>query len=49
MDATSPADALAFRVKQGLVRTFQVSSLFAKLTVLENVFLAVSGKRRSQP
>jgi branched-chain amino acid transport system ATP-binding protein len=35
-------DALAFRVKQGLVRTFQVSSLFAKLTVLENVFLAVS-------
>jgi len=35
-------DALAHRVKQGLVRTFQVSSLFAKLTVLENVFLAVS-------
>jgi branched-chain amino acid transport system ATP-binding protein len=35
-------DALAFRVKQGLVRTFQVSSLFAKLTVLENIFLAVS-------
>jgi branched-chain amino acid transport system ATP-binding protein len=35
-------DALAFRVKQGLVRTFQVSSLFAKLTVLENVFLAIS-------
>jgi len=34
--------ALAFRVKQGLVRTFQVSSLFAKLTVLENIFLAVS-------
>jgi branched-chain amino acid transport system ATP-binding protein len=35
-------DALAFRVKQGLVRTFQVSSLFARLTVLENVFLAIS-------
>jgi branched-chain amino acid transport system ATP-binding protein len=35
-------DALAFRVKQGLVRTFQLSSLFAKLTVLENIFLAVS-------
>jgi len=35
-------DALAHRVTQGLVRTFQVSSLFAKLTVLENVFLAVS-------
>jgi branched-chain amino acid transport system ATP-binding protein len=35
-------DALAFRVKQGLVRTFQVSSLFAKLTVLENIFLAIS-------
>jgi branched-chain amino acid transport system ATP-binding protein len=35
-------DALAFRVKQGLVRTFQVSSLFAQLTVLENVFLAIS-------
>jgi branched-chain amino acid transport system ATP-binding protein len=35
-------DALAFRVKQGLVRTFQVSSLFTKITVLENIFLAVS-------
>ncbi|HEX9500301.1 MAG TPA: ATP-binding cassette domain-containing protein, partial [Thermoanaerobaculia bacterium] len=35
-------EGLAFRVKQGLVRTFQVSSLFAKLTVLENIFLAVS-------
>lgn len=35
-------DALAVRVKHGLVRTFQVSSLFAKLTVLENVFLAVA-------
>jgi branched-chain amino acid transport system ATP-binding protein len=30
------------RAKRGLVRTFQVSSLFAKLSVLENVFLAVS-------
>src|SRR5260370_33319207 len=35
-------ESLASRVKQGLVRTFQVSSLFAKLTVLENIFLAVS-------
>jgi branched-chain amino acid transport system ATP-binding protein len=35
-------EGLALRVKQGLVRTFQVSSLFAKLTVLENIFLAVS-------
>jgi branched-chain amino acid transport system ATP-binding protein len=30
------------RVKRGLVRTFQVSSLFGGLTVFENVFLAVS-------
>ncbi len=36
------AETLARRVKRGLVRTFQVSSLFAKLTLLENVFLAVS-------
>ena len=35
-------EALAPRVKRGLVRTFQVSSLFSKLTVLENIFLAVS-------
>jgi branched-chain amino acid transport system ATP-binding protein len=35
-------DSPAFRVKQGLVRTFQVSNLFTKLTVLENLFLAVS-------
>jgi branched-chain amino acid transport system ATP-binding protein len=33
------------RVKRGLVRTFQVSSLFRGLTVLENVFLAVSEHR----
>jgi branched-chain amino acid transport system ATP-binding protein len=30
------------RVKHGLVRTFQVTSLFRGLTVLENVYLAVS-------
>jgi len=30
------------RVKRGLVRTFQVTSLFRGLTVLENVFLATS-------
>jgi branched-chain amino acid transport system ATP-binding protein len=35
-------EPLAGRVKQGLVRTFQVSSLFAGLTMLDNVFLAVS-------
>jgi branched-chain amino acid transport system ATP-binding protein len=33
------------RVKRGLVRTFQVTSLFRGLTVLENVFLAVSEHR----
>jgi branched-chain amino acid transport system ATP-binding protein len=31
----------AARVKRGLVRTFQISSLFRRLTVLENVTLAV--------
>jgi len=35
-------DNLAQRVKRGLVRTFQVSSLFSGLTALENVYLAVS-------
>ena len=35
-------DGPARRVKRGLVRTFQVSSLFARLSVLENVFLAAS-------
>jgi branched-chain amino acid transport system ATP-binding protein len=30
------------RVKAGLVRTFQISSLFRNLTVLENVYLAAS-------
>jgi len=32
------------RVRAGLVRTFQVTNLFSGLTVLENVFLAVSEK-----
>jgi branched-chain amino acid transport system ATP-binding protein len=35
------ADTPAARTKRGLVRTFQVSNLFGKLSVLENVFLAV--------
>ena len=38
-------EAVAKRVKLGLVRTFQVSSLFRDLTVLENVFLAVCEQR----
>lgn len=33
---------LAQRVKLGLVRTFQITSLFTGLTALENVYLAVS-------
>ena len=37
--------APARRTKLGLVRTFQISSLFAKLTVLENLYLAVSEQR----
>jgi ABC-type branched-subunit amino acid transport system ATPase component len=32
----------AKRTRRGLVRTFQISSLYAKLTVLENVYIAVS-------
>jgi ABC-type branched-subunit amino acid transport system ATPase component len=39
-DITS--DSASVRTKKGLVRTFQVSNLFGKLSVLENVFLAVS-------
>ena len=39
-DVTSHAPAR--RVKQGLVRTFQINNLFRGLTILENVFLAVS-------
>ena len=35
----------AQRTKRGLVRSFQITSLFAKLTVLENLFLAVSEQR----
>jgi len=35
-------DGPAQRTKRGLVRTFQVSSLFVQLSVLENIFLAVS-------
>jgi len=35
-------DGPARRVKRGLVRTFQVSSLFARLSVIENIYLAAS-------
>lgn len=42
-DVTSAKPAR--RTKRGLVRTFQISSLFAKLTVLENLYLAVSEQR----
>jgi branched-chain amino acid transport system ATP-binding protein len=38
---TSPAK----RTRRGLVRTFQITSLFARLTVLENLYLAVSEHR----
>jgi branched-chain amino acid transport system ATP-binding protein len=38
--------APAKRTKLGLVRTFQITSLFSKLTVLENLYLAVSEHRR---
>ena len=39
-DITARAAARAGQA--GLVRTFQISSLFRSLTVLENVYLAVS-------
>lgn len=32
----------AARVRRGLVRTFQISNLYSRLTVFENVFIAVS-------
>jgi len=35
-------DQAASRARQGLIRTFQLNNLFRGLTVLENVFLAVS-------
>jgi branched-chain amino acid transport system ATP-binding protein len=37
--------APARRTKCGLVRSFQITSLFANLTVLENLYLAVSEQR----
>jgi branched-chain amino acid transport system ATP-binding protein len=40
-------DSPSLRTRKGLVRTFQVSNLFTNLTVLENVYLAVSEKFRS--
>ncbi|MEQ8346510.1 MAG: ABC transporter ATP-binding protein [Sneathiellaceae bacterium] len=36
----------ARRTRMGLVRTFQISNLFQDMTVLENVYLAVSQERR---
>ncbi|MHA1538302.1 MAG: ABC transporter ATP-binding protein [Alphaproteobacteria bacterium] len=39
-DITRLAEAL--RVKRGLARTFQINTLFAGLSVLENLYLAVS-------
>jgi len=40
-------DSPSLRTRNGLVRTFQVSNLFVNLSVLENVYLAVSEQSRS--
>jgi branched-chain amino acid transport system ATP-binding protein len=36
------------RTARGMARTFQITSLFPKLTVLDNVLLAVTGRRTSK-
>src|SRR5918996_732078 len=36
------------RTARGMARTFQITTLFPKLTVLDNVLLAVQGRRRTK-
>src|ERR1700761_6492587 len=36
------------RVRLGMARTFQVTSLFPRLSVLDNVLLAIKGRRASK-
>lgn len=45
MGADVTGKSTSHRVKQGLVRTFQVNSLFGSLSVLENILLAVCEHR----
>ena len=42
---TSPRSSRDQRVKRGLVRTFQINTLFPHLTALEAVTLAVCERR----
>src|SRR5207245_1043138 len=45
-DADITALPQAARVKRGLVRTFQINALFRRLSVLENITLAISERER---